>query len=319
MSKNIKKLIKENLNQLLETKGFEEMEVAFGLKEKSDNLSDAEKKQFEEMKSVQDKETGVINLGDSTAQPALNKVHKEDAKDADDYYKAVAKKMLGFQETSESEQSQIGESTTLKEEVNTDLTLKNYTKKAYEKLSKMGAKVRANVDGKVIGEQDGNKAHVIMFVKDGVLSISIKVNEQMTMEKAIKILNDLQNDMPEASSPEGAKDSRVVPPKANIKFQIKGDNKLFGEGLEDIPKVNRKDDQLEDEVVAWSKEMMKRSPMALRMIKLGLNAELDGQTGIQEFAGNATLLYYLTEEAQEGKQAFLEKRDPDFHRYPKFP
>jgi len=109
MSKNIKKLIKENLNQLLETKGFEEMEVAFGLKEKSDNLSDAEKKQFEEMKSVQDKETGVINLGDSTAQPALNKVHKEDAKDADDYYKAVAKKMLGFQETSESEQSQIGE------------------------------------------------------------------------------------------------------------------------------------------------------------------------------------------------------------------
>jgi hypothetical protein len=109
MSKNIKKLIKENLNQLLETKGFEEMEVAFGLKEKSDNLSDAEKKQFEEMKSVQDKETGVINLGDSTVQPALNKVHKEDAKDADDYYKAVAKKMLGFQETSESEQSQIGE------------------------------------------------------------------------------------------------------------------------------------------------------------------------------------------------------------------
>jgi hypothetical protein len=109
MSKNIKKLIKENLNQLLETKGFEEMEVAFGLKEKSDNLSDAEKKQFEEMKSVQDKETGVINLGDSTAQPALNKVHKEDAKDADDYYKAVAKKMLGFQETSESEQTQIGE------------------------------------------------------------------------------------------------------------------------------------------------------------------------------------------------------------------
>lgn len=109
MSKNIKKLIKENLNQLLETKGFEEMEVAFGLKEKSDNLSDAEKKQFEEMKSVQDKETGVINLGDSTVQPALNKVHKEDAKDADDYYKSVAKKMLGFQETSESEETQIGE------------------------------------------------------------------------------------------------------------------------------------------------------------------------------------------------------------------
>ncbi len=77
--------------------------------------------------------------------------------------------------------------------------------------------------------------------------------------------------------------------------------------------------QLEDTCVEWAKMMMKRSPMALRMIKLGLNAELDGQAGIQEFAGNATLLYYLTEEAQEGKEAFLEKRDPDFHKYPKFP
>jgi naphthoate synthase len=77
--------------------------------------------------------------------------------------------------------------------------------------------------------------------------------------------------------------------------------------------------QLEDEVVAWAKEMMLLSPMALRMIKVGLNAELDGQAGIQELAGNATLLYYLTDEAQEGKQAFLEKRKPDFDRYPKFP
>lgn len=78
-------------------------------------------------------------------------------------------------------------------------------------------------------------------------------------------------------------------------------------------------DKLEDEVVEWAKTMMKRSPMALRMLKLGMNADLDGQAGLQEFAGNATLLYYLTEEAQEGKHAFLEKRDPDFHKYPKFP
>lgn len=78
-------------------------------------------------------------------------------------------------------------------------------------------------------------------------------------------------------------------------------------------------DKLEDATVEWCEMMMKRSPMALRMIKLGLNAELDGQVGLQEFAGNATLLYYLTEEAQEGKHAFLEKRDPDFHKYPKFP
>ena len=78
-------------------------------------------------------------------------------------------------------------------------------------------------------------------------------------------------------------------------------------------------EKLEDEVVEWCETMHKRSPMALRMIKLGMNAELDGQVGIQEFAGNATLLYYLTDEAQEGKNAFLEKRDPDFHKYPKFP
>jgi len=57
----------------------------------------------------------------------------------------------------------------------------------------------------------------------------------------------------------------------------------------------------------------------LRMTKLGMNAALDGQVGLQEFAGNATLLYYMTEEAQEGKNAFLEKRDPDFDKFPKFP
>ena len=78
-------------------------------------------------------------------------------------------------------------------------------------------------------------------------------------------------------------------------------------------------DQLEDEVVQWAHEMMQHSPMALRMIKLGLNAELDGQAGLQELAGNATLLYYLTDEAQEGKHAFLEKRKPDFSKFPKYP
>jgi naphthoate synthase len=71
--------------------------------------------------------------------------------------------------------------------------------------------------------------------------------------------------------------------------------------------------------VKWAKTMMKRSPLALRMLKASFNAELDGQAGLQELAGNATLLYYLTEEAQEGKKAFLEKRDPDFKKYPKFP
>ena len=77
--------------------------------------------------------------------------------------------------------------------------------------------------------------------------------------------------------------------------------------------------KLEDETVAWCKIMLKRSPLALRMIKCGMNAELDGQAGIQELAGNATLLYYFTQEAQEGRNAFIEKRDPDFHKFPKFP
>ena len=77
--------------------------------------------------------------------------------------------------------------------------------------------------------------------------------------------------------------------------------------------------ELENTTVHWCKTMMKRSPLALRMIKRGLNAELDGQRGLMEFAGDATLLYYLTEEAQEGKRAFLEKRDPDFQKFPKFP
>ena len=78
-------------------------------------------------------------------------------------------------------------------------------------------------------------------------------------------------------------------------------------------------EMLEDETVEWCKIMMKRSPMALRMIKRGLNAELDGQRGLMEFAGDATLMFYLMEEAQEGKNAFLEKRDPDFKKFPRFP
>jgi naphthoate synthase len=76
---------------------------------------------------------------------------------------------------------------------------------------------------------------------------------------------------------------------------------------------------LEEETVAWCRKIMQHSPLALRMIKAGLNAELDGQAGIQELAGNATMLYYMTEEAQEGKKAFLEKRTPDFKKYPKLP
>lgn len=77
--------------------------------------------------------------------------------------------------------------------------------------------------------------------------------------------------------------------------------------------------ELENTTVEWCQIMMKRSPLALRMIKRGLNAELDGQAGIMEMAGDATLMYYLLEEAQEGRNAFLEKRDPDFSKFPRFP
>jgi naphthoate synthase len=78
-------------------------------------------------------------------------------------------------------------------------------------------------------------------------------------------------------------------------------------------------EQLEDATVEWCNKILQKSPIALRMLKSSFNAELDGQAGIQELAGNATLLYYLSEEAKEGKNAFLEKRKPDFSKFPKFP
>ncbi|GAB3238328.1 1,4-dihydroxy-2-naphthoyl-CoA synthase [Hymenobacter seoulensis] len=78
-------------------------------------------------------------------------------------------------------------------------------------------------------------------------------------------------------------------------------------------------DKLEETTVAWCHKILEKSPLALRMLKSSFNAELDGQAGIQELAGNATLLYYLSEEAKEGKNAFIEKRTPDFSKYPKFP
>jgi naphthoate synthase len=77
--------------------------------------------------------------------------------------------------------------------------------------------------------------------------------------------------------------------------------------------------KIEDTVMEWCQMMQQRSPLALRMIKRSLNAELDGQHGLMQLAGDATLMYYLMEEAQEGKQAFLEKRPPNFKKYPKFP
>ncbi len=78
-------------------------------------------------------------------------------------------------------------------------------------------------------------------------------------------------------------------------------------------------DKLEEEGVQWATEILQHSPMAIRVLKSAFNAELDGQAGIQELAGNATLLYYMSEEAQEGKKAYNEKRKPNFKKFPKLP
>ena len=77
--------------------------------------------------------------------------------------------------------------------------------------------------------------------------------------------------------------------------------------------------ELEAETLRWAREMLQNSPTALRFLKAALNADCDGQAGLQELAGAATLLFYQSEEGKEGKQAFLEKRPPDFTKFPRFP
>jgi len=78
-------------------------------------------------------------------------------------------------------------------------------------------------------------------------------------------------------------------------------------------------EKLEEEGIKWAKEILEKSPLAIRLLKSAFNAELDGQAGIQELAGNATLLYYMSEEAQEGKNAYNEKRNPDFSKFTRVP
>jgi naphthoate synthase len=78
-------------------------------------------------------------------------------------------------------------------------------------------------------------------------------------------------------------------------------------------------EQLEAEGVQWAQEILEKSPIAIRFLKAGLNADLDGQTGLQVLAGDATMLYYMTEEGSEGKNAFIEKRKPNFKKFPRRP
>jgi len=77
--------------------------------------------------------------------------------------------------------------------------------------------------------------------------------------------------------------------------------------------------KLEEETVAWCRRMLELSPLALRLLKAGFNAADDGLAGIQQLAGDATLLYYLSEEAQEGRDAYVQKRKPNFSKFPKRP
>lgn len=78
-------------------------------------------------------------------------------------------------------------------------------------------------------------------------------------------------------------------------------------------------EQLEEETIKWCRQILQHSPLALRCLKTALNADCDGQVGLLDLAGNATLLYYMTEEAQEGRKAFIEKRKPDFAKFPRLP
>ncbi len=78
-------------------------------------------------------------------------------------------------------------------------------------------------------------------------------------------------------------------------------------------------ERLEDEAVQWAREILEKSPMAIRFLKAAINADADGAAGLQQFAGDATLLYYLSEEAQEGRNAYIEKRRPNFRRFRRFP
>jgi len=75
-------------------------------------------------------------------------------------------------------------------------------------------------------------------------------------------------------------------------------------------------DQLEAEGVAWAQEILEKSPLAIRILKAAMNADVDGQTGLQQLAGDATMLFYMTEEGQEGRDAYVQKRQPNFRKYP---
>ena len=290
MSKNIKKILKEKMNHLFETKGFEDMEVAFGVKGKSDNLDSEEAGQFGSMETVEDyfnkKNKKGTDLGEPSAQPALNKVHKEDKKDADDYYKKVAERMVGFQKTDESEPSQIGESINEVVGIGTVLgvaalglaakwaagKVNNYI--LNKQFKKTGEKEEIkNAEGKIVSVMYGYE------YKDGTHYWGVDVqsgegdegmNEKNTFmfkdEKAKDVKNYLSKGG-SAQEPGGMDGSKGYFPKNVGPFTAdqkisRGTNESVNEEF-DSPKVDREDDQTEPEDV-YSTEALGTGMQALK-------------------------------------------------------
>ena len=113
--------------------------------------------------------------------------------------------------------------------------------------------------------------------------------------------------------------ARIVGQKKREKYGFSADNTMQKKLLRWVINCVVPYEDLEQTTISWCQEMLHLSPMALRCLKASLNADCDGQAGLQELAGNATLLYYMSEEGQEGHRAFLEKRPPNFSRFPKRP
>ena len=101
--------------------------------------------------------------------------------------------------------------------------------------------------------------------------------------------------------------------------EVQKEDEIVDESKEAVASSDSGSEKLEEETVQWCIEMLEKSPMALRLLKGALNADCDGQAGLQQFAGDATMLFYMTEEAQEGRDAFKEKRKPKFNKFPRLP
>ena len=114
--------------------------------------------------------------------------------------------------------------------------------------------------------------------------------------------------------------SRLDKARLAIHEKILSDNKKVAKKQEEAAaKLKTAADKLEKETLQWSREMLQHSPLALRCLKSALNADCDGQAGLQELAGNATMMFYMSEEGQEGRNAYLERRKPDFTKFTRYP